>query len=150
MSFQKPNVFIVYNNDDINAVLAGNFWLKGLEPFKFIDGNKCLKRFREMNGNVDVVLINQEIALDNDLMLIVNIKRINPDAKIFVIAEEESHKTKMAEYGADEVALMPLSPTDVSDKLLLLISKSKLSERQNDLVWIFYYNCCLIIINYFL
>jgi hypothetical protein len=87
-----------------------------------------------MDGNVDVVLINQEIALDNDLMLIVNIKRINPNAKIFVIAEEESDKTKMAEYGADEVALMPLSPTDVSDKLLLLISKSKLSERHNDLV----------------
>lgn len=67
-----------------------------------------------------------------------------------VIAQEESDKTKMAEYGADEVALMPLSPTDLSDKLLLLISKSKLLERQNDLVWIFYYNCCFIIINYFL
>ena len=135
MSFQKPNVFIVYNNnDDINAILAGIFWLKGFEPFKFIDGNKCLKRFREMDGNVDVVLINQEIALDNDLMLIVNIKRINPNAKIFVIAEEESDKTTMYEYGADEVALIPLSPTDVSDKLLLLISKSKLLQRQKDLV----------------
>ena len=87
-----------------------------------------------MDGNVDAVVINQEIALDNDLMLIVNIKRINPDAKIFVIAEEESDKTKMYEYGADEVALMPLSPTDISDKLLLLISKSKISERQKDLV----------------
>ena len=30
--------------------------------------------------------------------------------------------------------LIPLSPTDVSDKLLLLISKSKLLQRQNDLV----------------
>jgi hypothetical protein len=29
---------------------------------------------------------------------------------------------------------MPLSPIDVTDKLLLLISKSKLLERQNDLV----------------
>jgi DNA-binding NtrC family response regulator len=131
---QKPNVFIVYNNDDINDVLAGNFWLKGLEPFKFIDGNECLKRLTEMDVNVDVVLINQEIALDKDPMLIANIKRINPDTKVFVIAQEESDKIKMAEYGADEVALMPLSPTDLSDKLLLLISKSKLLERQNDLV----------------
>ena len=95
MSFQKPNVFIVYNNDDINDVLAGTFWLKGLEPFKFTNGKECLKRFREMDGNVDAIVINQEIALDNDLMLIVNIKRINPDTKIFVIAEEESDKTKM-------------------------------------------------------
>ena len=131
MSFQNPNVFIVYNNnDDINVVLAGTFWLKGFEPSKFTNGKECLKRFREMDGNVDAVVINQEIALDNDLMLIVNIKRINPATKIFVIAEEESGKTKMAEYGADEVALMPLSPKDVSDKLLLLISKSKLLETK--------------------
>ena len=124
MSFQKPNVFIVYNNnDDINAILAGIFWLKGFEPFKFTNGKECLKRFREMDGNVDAVVINQEIVLDNDLMLIVNIKRINPHTKIFVIAEEELDKTKMYEYGADGVASMPLSPKDVSDKLLLLISK---------------------------
>ena len=136
MSFQKPNVFIVYNNnDDINAILAGIFWLKGFEPFKFTNGKECLKRFREMDGNVDAVVINQEIVLDNDLMLIVNIKRINPHTKIFVIAEEESDKTKMYEYGADGVASMPLSPKDVSDKLLSLISKGKLVGRQNGLVW---------------
>ena len=136
MSFQKPNVFIVYNNnDDINAILAGIFWLKGFEPFKFTNGKECLKRFREMDGNVDAVVINQEIVLDNDLMLIVNIKRINPHTKIFVIAEEESDKTKMYEYGADGVASMPLSPKDVSDKLLLLISKGKIVGRQNGLVW---------------
>jgi len=136
LSFQKPNVFIVYNNnDDINAILAGIFWLKGFEPFKFTNGKECLKRFREMDGNVDAVVINQEIVLDNDLMLIVNIKRINPHTKIFVIAEEESDKTKMYEYGADGVASMPLSPKDVSDKLLLLISKGKLVGRQNGLVW---------------
>ena len=135
MSFQKPNVFIVYNNnDDINAILAGIFWLKGFEPFKFTNGKECLKRFREMDGNVDAVVINQEIVLDNDLMLIVNIKRINPHTKIFVIAEEESDKTKMYEYGADGVASMPLSPKDVSDKLLLLISKGKIVGRQNGLV----------------
>lgn len=133
LSFQKPNVFIVYNNnndDDITSILAGTFWLKGFEPFKFTNGKECLKRFREMDGNVDAVVINQEIALDNDLMLIVNIKRINPDTKIFVIAEEELDKTKMYEYGADEVALMPLSPIDVTDRLLLLISKGKLLETK--------------------
>ena len=28
-----------------------------------------------MDGNIDAVVINQEIALDNDVMLIVNIKK---------------------------------------------------------------------------
>ena len=136
MSFQKPIVFIVNNNEDINTLLAGIFWLKGFESSKFTDGKECLKRFRDMDGNVDALVINQEIALDNDLMLILNTKRINPNSKILVIADKESDETKMYEYGADEVALIPLSPIDVTDKLILLISKSKGLERQNDLVWL--------------
>jgi DNA-binding response OmpR family regulator len=114
--------------------LAGIFWLKGFESSKFTDGKECLKRFREIDGHVDALVINQEIALDNDLMLIVNVKRINPNTKILVIKDKESDETKMYEYGADEVVLMPLSPIDVTDKLILLISKSKGLERQNDLV----------------
>jgi DNA-binding response OmpR family regulator len=134
LSVQKPTVFIVDNNKDISALLAGIFWLKGFESSKFTDGKECLKRFREIDGHVDALVINQEIALDNDLMLIVNVKRINPNTKILVIKDEESDETKMYEYGADEVALMPLSPIDVTDKLMLLISKSKGLERQNELV----------------
>ena len=134
MSFQKPTVFIVHNNEDVNTLLAGTFWLKGFESSKFTDGKECLKRFREIDGNVDALVINQEIALDNDLMLIVNMKRINPNSKILVIADKESDETKMYEYGADEISLTPLSPIDITDKLILLISKSKGLERQNDLV----------------
>ena len=135
LSFQKPNVFIIYKNEDVNSLLAGTFWLKGFEPFKFIDGKESLKRFREIDGKVDAVVIDYEIALDNDLMLIVNIKRINPNTKVLIIAEEESKKIKMYEYGADEVILMPLSPTDISDKILLSISKRNLLEKStNDLI----------------
>ena len=88
--FKSPNVFIVYNNKDINALLAGTLWLKGLEPFKFTNRKECLKRFSEMDGNVDAVVINQEIALDNDLMLIVNIKRINPDTKFLLLQKKKN------------------------------------------------------------
>ena len=134
LSSQKPTVFIIHNNEDVNTLLAGTFWLKGFQPDKFTDGKECLKRVREIDGNVDALVINQEIALNNDLMLIVNIKRMNPNAKILVIAEKESDETKMYEYGADEIALTPLSPIDVTEKMILLISKSKGLERQNDLV----------------
>ena len=130
----SPNVFIVCKNDDVNSLLVGIFWLKGFKPFKFSDGKECLKRVREIDGKVDALVINRETALDNDLMLIVNMKRINPNAKILVLVDEELDETKMYEYGADEISLTPLSPIDVIDKLILLISKSKGLERQNDLV----------------
>ena len=77
LSFQKPTVFLVHNNEDVNILLAGTFWLKGFQSAQFTDGKECLKRFREIDGKVDALVINQEIASDNDLMLIVNIKRIN-------------------------------------------------------------------------
>jgi hypothetical protein len=60
-----------------------------LEPFEFVDGKECLKGFREIDGKVDAVVIDREIAFDNDLMLIVNIKRINPETTVIIIGEEE-------------------------------------------------------------
>jgi DNA-binding NarL/FixJ family response regulator len=67
-------------------------------------------------------------------MLIVNIKRINPETKVLVIGEDESKKIKMYEYGADEVVLMPLSPTDIADKILLISKRNLLEKSTNDLV----------------
>ncbi len=134
LSFQNPNVFIIHKNNDINSLLAGTFWLKGFQPFKFTEGKEGLKRFREWDGKVDAVVISQEIALDNDIMLIVNIKRINPDTKVIVISEKELEKTNLYEYGADEIVLIPSSPTDISDKILLLISRHNVQNQKNDLV----------------
>lgn len=82
---------------------------------------------------MDAVVIDHEIAFDNDLILIVNIKRINPETIVIIIGEE-SKKLKIYEYGANEVLLMPVSPRDISDKILLLISKRNLLEKPgNDL-----------------
>lgn len=134
MSIQKPNIFIVQEDDNINAILAGIFWLKGFNPFKFTDGTECLKGFREMHGKIDSVVTSNKIALDNDLMLIANIKRINPTTKVLVITDEELSKRKILEYGADEFALMPLSPVDISHKIILMISKRRLLEDQSDLI----------------
>ena len=89
-----------------------SFWLKGFQSYKFTDGKECSKRFREIDGNVDALVISQETALDNDLMLIVNMKRMIPNAKILVLVNKESDETKMYEYGADEISLTPLSPID--------------------------------------
>ena len=136
MSLQNPNVFIIHKNPDVNLLLAGIFWLKGFEPFKFTNGKESLDRFREMDGKVDAIIVDHEIALDNNLLLIVNMKRINPNTKVLVVSEyEESKKIKLYEYGTDEIVLIPTSPTDISDKILLLISKHNLIDKStNDLV----------------
>ena len=42
-------------------------------------------------------------------MLIIKVKRVNPNIKIMVLAEDETDKTRVLEYGADEFAVKPIS-----------------------------------------
>ena len=96
--------------------------------------NQMFKRFQRNAREVDSVVTSNKIALDNDLILVANIKRINPTTKVLVIANEESDKRKILEYGADEFDLMSLNPVDISHTIILMISKSRLIEDQSDLI----------------
>jgi DNA-binding response OmpR family regulator len=137
LSNVKPIIFIVDVKDNITSFLAGTFWLKGFKPFKFTNGKECLTKFEELNGKVDaVIIIGNQTALDDGIMLIVNVKKMNPNTKILVISEKQDEKYKIPfeEYGADDIVLVPLSPTDISDRILLMISKHKWLEKQKDLI----------------
>ena len=130
MALSKPRVFIVQENEDANLVLTGILWLKGCEPYKFTNGNECLKKLKEMEGKVDVVIIGGNIACDRNLMLVVNIKKINMNTKVLVIAEEDSEKTRILGYGADEFTTKPMSPENVADKVLMLLSREAVMENR--------------------
>jgi DNA-binding NtrC family response regulator len=130
MPIPKPRVLIVQENEDANLLLSGMLWLKGCEPFKFTNGKQCIEKLKEMEGKVDVVIIGGSIACDRNLMLIVNIKKINNNIKVLVIAEEDSDKTRILGYGADEFTLKPISPENVGDKVLMLLSREAVMENR--------------------
>jgi len=130
MAIAKPRVFIVQENDDANLLLSGFLWLKGCESHKFIDGKECLEKIKEMEGKVDVVIIGGNIAADRNLTLIINIKKINNDTKVLVIADEDSDKTRILGYGADEFGLKPMSPENIADKVLMLMSRETVMENR--------------------
>jgi hypothetical protein len=60
---------------------------------------------------VDVVVMSAEIAADRAAKLILNIERINKDAKILVIA--------------DEFTLKPVSSENVADKVFSLLVRTQ-------------------------
>jgi DNA-binding response OmpR family regulator len=62
---------------------------------------------------VDVIFIDGKIAADRAAMLIVKVKRINSQINIMVLAEDETNKTRVLEYGADEFATKPVSAETV-------------------------------------
>jgi DNA-binding response OmpR family regulator len=55
--------------------------------------------------------VNGTIASDRSVMLILNIKRVNKNVKVFVLADRNlsEEKTRIMDYGADEFAVKPLS-----------------------------------------
>ena len=66
-------------------------------------------------------LVNGKIASDRSVMLILNVKRINKNVKIFVLADKglSEDKTRMMDYGADEFAVKLLSIESLINKVNL-------------------------------
>jgi DNA-binding response OmpR family regulator len=127
---QKPRVFIVQEDEDANILLSGMLCLKGIEAHKFTTGEVCIKKLREFKGKVDVVIISGDIASDRYLKIVLTIKQINNNIKILVIAEEDSEKTRLLGYGADEFTLKPMSPENVADKVFMLISREAILDNR--------------------
>ena len=130
MAIAKPRVFIVQENEDANLLLNGLLWLKGCESHKFTNGKECLEKISQFEGKVDVVIIGDNIASDRSLTLIINIKKINSNTKVLVIADEDSDKTRILGYGADEFGLKPMSPENIADKVLMLMSRETVMENR--------------------
>jgi DNA-binding NtrC family response regulator len=120
----KFKVIIVSEETDVNTVLSGVLRLKGLLCYKTTTAEECLNKVKEFEGKIEVVVMEDEIAADRPAMLIVNIKKINPNIKILVIAHEDSNKTRVLDYGADEFALKPMSPENIADKVFNLIAST--------------------------
>ena len=93
---------IVDYNKDVNIILSATLKLKKFDVHKVYNADECLNKLNELEGKVDVISIDGKIAADRGAMLIVKIKRINPGIKIYVVAEDETAKTRVLDYGADE------------------------------------------------
>jgi DNA-binding response OmpR family regulator len=59
-------------------------------------------------------------------MLILNVKRMNKNVKVFVLADRglSEEKTRIMDYGADEFAVKPLSMESLINKVNLQLVES--------------------------
>ena len=122
---------IVLEDNDAITNLSGLLWLKCYEVYKASTAEECISKMSELgNKKLHVAIIGQQIALDGRGMLIVNLKRINSETKILVLADEDNDKTKILDYGADEFTLKPISPENVADKLFMLLTREVVSENR--------------------
>jgi DNA-binding response OmpR family regulator len=76
---------------------------------------------RELGNTIDAITVNGTIASDRSVMLILNVKRMNKNVKVFVLADRglSEDKTRIMDYGADEFAVKPLSMESMINKVNL-------------------------------
>jgi DNA-binding response OmpR family regulator len=122
---QKIRIIIADDDKDVNSLLAGTFLLKGYEVYKTYSAEECLIKLNELDGKVDVMTLNGNFASDRGAMVIVKAKRINLDIKILAIAENESEKTRVLDYGADGFTTKPISTETIVDKVSALLTIGK-------------------------
>lgn len=131
MELKKPRLILALDDNDASAMMAGVLWMKGCEIHKAKTSNDCIQLLKRLNHQVDVVVVSAELALDRDKELIICIKQGNMETKVLAIGDENSDKTRILDYGADEFALKPMSPENVADKILMLLARQTVAENRN-------------------
>ena len=125
MGKQKIKILVADDNIDVNIIIAATLVLKGYEVYKTYSAEECLRKLEELGGKVDVVILDGKIAADRGAMVIVKAKRINLDIKILAVADNESEKTRVLDYGADGFATKPISVETIVDKVSALLTVGK-------------------------
>ena len=125
MIIQTPKIIIVEDDMEINSLITAICRLNGYETYMAFSAVKCLEQIEEMHNQVDVVYINGIIAADEGAMLIYKIKQIDLNIKILVLANDDSARNIILEYGADDFLIKPVSAETILGKIsMLLLAKN--------------------------
>ena len=114
---------VVDDDRDVNIVLAGILKLKKFDVHKVYSAEECLEKLKELEAKVDVIYVNGRIAADRAATLILKVKRISSDIRICVVAEDETDKTRVLDYGADLFIAKPIGVETIADKIMILLTR---------------------------
>ena len=75
----------------------------------------------ELGDTIYAITVDGKIASDRSAMLILNVRRMNKNVKVFVLADRglSEDKTRIMDYGADEFTVKPLSMQSLINKVNL-------------------------------
>lgn len=121
MTIQTPKIIIVEDDTEINSLITAICRLNGYETYMAFSAVKCLEQIEKMHNQVDVVYINGIIAADEGAMLISKIKQIDLNIKILVVANDNSARNIILEYGADDFLIKPVSAETILGKISMLL-----------------------------
>jgi DNA-binding response OmpR family regulator len=118
-----PHVIVCDDDTELNSFIRSHFKLDGYETHQALSAKECIDKLAELGDTIDAITVNGTIASDRSVMLILNIKRVNKNVKVFVLADRNlsEEKTRIMDYGADEFAVKPLSAESLINKVNLIL-----------------------------
>ena len=123
LNYINGTILIVTDEIDMNIVLSGVFTLNGFKCFKCASAEEALKTIDEYVDEVDSMLINGRIAADRGAMVIAKTKIKKPSIKIVVVANNDSAKTRVLDYGADDFVLKPISAETLTNRVITQLAR---------------------------
>ena len=123
MRFAPPSLSVGFT--DANNLLAGVLNLKGFKVFKSKSALDCLSMMSQIQHKIDVVLIDEQSAVENNFYLVNELKKITSDTMIVIIADED---VKLRGENIDEFILRPINPENLADKVLYMLAKRELKR----------------------
>jgi DNA-binding response OmpR family regulator len=128
MQNKTPHVIVCDDDAELNLFIRNFFKLDGYETHQALSAQECIDKLAELGDKIDAITVNGTIASDRSVMLILNVKRMNRNVKVFVLADKglSEDKTRIMDYGADEFAVKPLSMESLINKVnIQLIEAAK-------------------------
>jgi DNA-binding response OmpR family regulator len=123
LNYINGTILIVTDEIDMNTVLSGVFALNGFKCLKCTSAEEVLKTFDDYIDEVDSILINGKIAADRGAMIIVKIKAKKSSVKIVVVSNNDSAKTRVLDYGADDFILKPISAESLTNRVITQLAR---------------------------
>ena len=114
-----PHVIVCDDDLELNSFMRNHFKLDGYQTHQALSAKECIDKLAELGDIIDAITVNGKIASDRSAMLILNVRRMNKNVKVFVLADRglSEDKTRMMDYGADEFAVKPISMESLINKV---------------------------------
>jgi response regulator RpfG family c-di-GMP phosphodiesterase len=128
-----PRIVLLLGFEDANNLISGILNLKGCKVYKSAAAEDCLNLLNQLEGQVDAILVKKEIAINNNFMLLNNIKKIAPATTTLALTDKVDEGENLSEHGVDEIVTTPLSAENMADKILMILARRELKkEKQRD------------------
>jgi DNA-binding response OmpR family regulator len=121
MQNKTPNVIVCDNGPELNSFIRNFFKLDGNDTHQALSAKECIDKLGELGDTIDAITVDGKIASDRSAMLILNVRRMNKNVRVFVLADRglSEDKTRIMDYGADEFTVKPSSMQSLINKVNL-------------------------------